>query len=181
MTRIPITPRGFSLIEMTLVIVIMGVIVAIAAPRFADASTGRRLSGAQRVIEKDVEMVQLRARATGIPHVIAFYPDSELIVAFEGLDINRDAIVFSRDLSNEGLAVDLSRTNIGGDENIVVSQLGYLEKDFTVGILHGGIEKSIAFTGVGFTRPTVTTTDTVTDIQSKVATLVSELTKGLGI
>lgn len=159
------------MIEVVMVIIIMGIIAAIAAPKFADAGTGRRLSAGQKLIEKDIEIVKLRARATGKPHLIVFYPADDMYVAFEGTEVIRNAIVLARDLSDSTLELDLSRTNLGGDEDIFVSELGELEKDFTVGIMDQGIEKLIAFTGVGFSRPSVTETDSVVEIRTGVLDL----------
>lgn len=161
------------MLEMTLVIVIVGIIAAIAAPRFADAGTGRRLSAAQRVIEKDIETIQLRARATGKPHIIAFYPSKELYIAFEGTETVSDAAVLIRDLTDEPLGVELSRTNIGDDEDIVISVMGDIEDDFQIGILREGIEKAVSFSGSGFSRPAVSRTETAEEI--KTAELVADL------
>ncbi len=161
------------MLEMTLVIVIVGIIAAIAAPRFADAGTGRRLSAAQRVIEKDIETIQLRARATGKPHIIAFYPSKELYIAFEGTETVSDAVVLIRDLTDEPLGVELSRTNIGDDEDIVISVMGDIENDFQIGILREGIEKAVSFSGSGFSRPAVSRTETAEEI--KTAELVADL------
>jgi type II secretory pathway pseudopilin PulG len=155
------------MIEMVLVVVIMGIIVAIAAPKFADAESGRKLSSAKRIIESDIKALQLRARATGKEHVIAFYPTKEMYVAFEGSDIERTAIVLTRTLTNDPTSVELSRTDIGGDENIVVNVFGELEKDFSVGILDDGTEVLISFGGTDFTRGTVTEVDTPEDIETQ--------------
>jgi len=151
-----------------MVIVIIGVIAAIAMPRFADAGSGRRLSAAKRLLTQDVESIQLRARVTGKTHTIVFYPSSEMYVAFEGTDIKRDAIVLSRDLTIEPLTLELSRTTIGGDHSIVVSPFGDLEKGFTIGLIDDGTEIAVVFASDGFTRPTVTVTDAVVDIKSMV-------------
>lgn len=154
------------MIEMVMVISIIGIIVAITVPRFSDASSGRRLSAAEDTLIGDIETIKLRARATGKMHTIQFYPAEELYVVFEGTDIDRNAIVLSRELDADPFSLDLARTTIGGDQRIVVSEHGELEKDFSVGISDGGIEILVAFTGVNFTPPVVTETDTVIEIKT---------------
>jgi len=165
------TRYAFSMIEMVLIVVIMGIIVAIAAPRFADAGSGRRRNAAMNAIQRDVETVQLRAKATGKMHTIVFYPDEEMYVAFEGTDIKREAIVLARELDAQPLGVELSRTDIGGDNNIVVSVFGELEKGFRVRVIDDGIEKEVEFTAAGFTREAVTESDSVVEIKTGIADL----------
>ena len=167
-TRHSTTRAAFSMIEVIMVIFVLGIIATIAAPRFADAGSGRRLQAAESLIQKDIEIVKLRARATGQMHLLRFYPADDMYVAFEGAEVKRDAIVLARVLSDSTLEIDLSRTNIGGDEDIFVSELGKLEKDFSIGIKDQGIEKVISFTGVGFTRPSVTETDSLLEIETGV-------------
>ncbi|HIB68224.1 MAG TPA: prepilin-type N-terminal cleavage/methylation domain-containing protein [Phycisphaerales bacterium] len=174
---------AFSMIEMVLVVSIMAIIVTIAAPKFADAESGRSLQSAKSVIESDINAIKLRARATGKEHVLVFYPADEMVVASEGTSIDRN-IVFVRQLTDEPLGVELSRTDIGGDENIVVNVYGELEKDFTIGLLHDGTEIFIPFTGTDFTRTAVTEVDTEEDIKTesiKINLTIGGLDIGIGL
>lgn len=157
--------RAFSMIELVFVVLIMGVVVAIATPRFSEAAEGRSLSFAKRTIEQDIDTIKLRARATGLDHVIVFYPDQEMYIAFEGTSIERDAVVLIRDLAEDPLGVGLDKTSIGGAEDIVVSTEGELEKDFSLGISSGGTSIQLDFTGTDFTRAGVTQADSEKQVQ----------------
>lgn len=158
--------RGFSMIELVMVIVIVGVIVSIAAPRFAEGGSGRRLNAARNAILDDIQIIKLRARATGKAHTIKFYPNSDMYAAFEGLDINKSAIVLARTLSESPFNVDLSNTNLDTDQAVVVSPMGDLEKSFSVGILDSGVEKRVEIHGIGFSRESVTETDSQLEIET---------------
>lgn len=162
-----ISRSAFSMIEMVLVVVIMGIIVAIAAPRFADAESGRKLSSAKGIVESDIRAVKLRARATGLDHLVVFYPDEEMYVVFEGMDIDRTKIVLARILTDDPFKVELSRTNIGGDQNIVINPYGEIEKDFTIGLLESGTEISVSFTGTGFSRAAANEVDSVIEVKEE--------------
>lgn len=180
----PRSKHGFSMIELVIVVFVIGIIAAIAMPKFSYADSGRRLSTCQRAVRGDIELIQTRARTTGKTHVIQFYPAIDKYVAFEGTEIKKNNIVLSRDLSASPYEMDLSRTTIGGDQYILISPYGDLEKDFSVGILDDGIEILIDFDGVGFTGGTVTITDTVLEIDAGVADLSvsdSGLTLNLGL
>ena len=169
MTRHTTTRTAFSMIELVMVVLILGVIVTIAAPRFADAGSGRRLSSGAKIIQRDIETIQLRAKATSKKHTIVFYPSRNTYMAFEGTSIEKDAVVLVRELAEEPLGLELNRTNIGDNQDIVISGFGDLEKSFTLEIGHSGTARDIAFVADGFTRTTMTMVDTFNTVRTSVS------------
>jgi len=70
---LPVHPRrAFSLVELVVVTVIVGVLAAIAAPRFAGASDRYRSDAAARRIVADLSAVQERAMAASAPRGVTF-------------------------------------------------------------------------------------------------------------
>ena len=65
-------PRGFTLVELVLVIIIMGVVAAIAMPRFAQATARQQLSAAADRLVSDFEKAQHTARASSNQVAISF-------------------------------------------------------------------------------------------------------------
>ncbi|XAL98863.1 prepilin-type N-terminal cleavage/methylation domain-containing protein [Phycisphaeraceae bacterium D3-23] len=64
--------RGFSLIELALVVALIAVLGAIAAPRFASASARQRADAAANRLEADLKLAQTTARATSADYTIRF-------------------------------------------------------------------------------------------------------------
>jgi prepilin-type N-terminal cleavage/methylation domain-containing protein len=164
MTRITIANRGFSLFELVIVITIIGVILTIAVPKFANADSGRRLSASKKTLLADIEMVKLRARATSKPHVIKFYPDEEIYIILEGTDIRKEAIVLSRDFKEDPYSLGISRTNIGVNEYATITAYGDVSPQFRVWFEDDGIEVKVVVNGIADVG--LVLTDTILDIRT---------------
>ncbi len=169
MTRASTTRRAFSMIEMVMVVVIIGIVAAIAVPRYADSRTGRHLSVAKSTLEKDIQLVKLRARSMAKKHTIYFSPDDDTYMVFEGTDLSSDKVVFARSMSKDPIDVDLSRTNLGASPYVVVSAFGDLNKNLSVGLAYQGTEIVVPFTGRSMASVVVSGTDTVDGVVSDVA------------
>lgn len=68
--------RGFSLIEMMVVIAVMGVMVAIGVPAYNLWARSQSMKGAVQAIAGEVQMLRARAMATGKTQTIHFALDS---------------------------------------------------------------------------------------------------------
>lgn len=71
----PETMRAFTLVELVMVIVIIGVLGALAVPRFGQAAERQRLQAAADRVVADFALAQDRARAASQSVTIYFDPD----------------------------------------------------------------------------------------------------------
>jgi prepilin-type N-terminal cleavage/methylation domain-containing protein len=156
---------GFSLVELVIVVSIMAVIAAIAVPRFADASSGRRLQAAKSAILHDIERAKLRARATSTDHILQFYPDRETYIITEGDTVSADAIILARNLSEDPLNIQIQATNLSGDNNATITPYGDLTPSVRIRITDGSNYINVDLPGITITRtpPVVEVTESDVD------------------
>ena len=114
--------RGFTLVELTIVLVVIGVVFAIATPRFSDAASHRRTDLALDRIERDIRLAEQDAWHTGTTRELVF-----------DVANNRYEIVGMTDAAGNPYIVDLSKApyylsvtsaDFGGESKAVLDGRG---------------------------------------------------------
>ena len=68
--------RGFSMIELMMVVLVMGIVAAFAVPSALQMSQGMKLSGAANAIAGQLRLARSKAMATGLDQTVHFSADS---------------------------------------------------------------------------------------------------------
>ena len=103
--------RGVTLVEMTMVLVIMGILAALAVPSFIKYLPGIRLKGDARDVASVSKLARMRAVAEGALYGIYFDDQSTppQFILFQDVDEDEelsvlvDEVVFSRELYRKTL------------------------------------------------------------------------------
>jgi len=74
--RMRTDPRGFSLIELLIVVVVLGLVVAMGVPAYSSISRSYQVKGAAENIAAEVKLMRSKAMATGRSMTIHFVMDS---------------------------------------------------------------------------------------------------------
>jgi MSHA pilin protein MshC len=119
--------RGFTAIELILVIVILGILAAIAYPRF-QGLPGIRVSAAAQAIAADIRYAQSQAVSTAYNYKVYFYASTNSYSVYQ---VNRSSgaeTIMSHPLKAGNytvvVATDYPGVIIGGDYTVEFDYLG---------------------------------------------------------
>lgn len=91
--------RAFSLIELTMVLLLVGIITAVAAPRFSLALQRHRVESAAKRLALDLDVARRMARNSGKTVTVSFNQKTNTYALSNGLSSNRDARLSTVNLS----------------------------------------------------------------------------------
>ena len=122
---------AFTIVELLIVVLIMGVFAAAATPTFFDSLLFHRVELAARRVQADLELAQKTARSTSATQTISFSGATyTLSAAVKGLD--RPDEVYSVDLSSEPFELDSVTVDFLGTSSTAFDGYGKPTKGGTV-------------------------------------------------
>ncbi|HVT29135.1 MAG TPA: GspH/FimT family pseudopilin [Lacipirellulaceae bacterium] len=122
--RYPRTPRrgtdfhcrAFSMIEVVIVLLIMGVMAAVAVPTFFDSLLFHRVESAARRVKSDLELARTEARLTSATQSMQFTSSTYTLSNTTSLD--KSGAGYTVDLTKEPFALDSATANFSGSSTI---------------------------------------------------------------
>ena len=135
--------RAFSLAEVVAVVVIIGVLAAIALPRFAGAMVNHRLDMAATRIAADLSRVQREARSASTSQSIVFSPDENRYRMPALPDMDHPGKAYVVELSKAPYEAALVAADFDGDTEIIFDGYGIPDSGGSVVIQVGDGQKII--------------------------------------
>ncbi len=126
-----------------MVIAIIGVLSAVAVPRFSSALVHRRLEASARRVVHDLTLARRTAKIKSALRTVNFYPgiDSYTLVLVQDRDF-KTANTAVR-LSDAPFAADLVSANFGGFQKVIFDAFGQPDYTGTIVIQVGAFQKTI--------------------------------------
>ena len=111
--------NGFSLIELVLVMFIIGIVAAIALPRFAQANARQQLEAAANRVVNDLERARHEARASSNAVAISFSTSDNSYSYASAV-----GTTFEMQLDESPYQVELSKALFNGSSNVAFNGYG---------------------------------------------------------
>ena len=135
--------RGFTLLEMIMVCIIMAIVTTIAAPRYANLVANQRLDAATRRVQADLSLASRTAKYSSIARKVSFAVASDSY-AISGLeDPNRTGQAYVVHLSDEPYGATVVSATFGGDSEVIYDGYGVPDSAGSVVVRVGGYQRTI--------------------------------------
>ena len=136
--------RGFSLLELVIVLMIIAALSAIVVPRYSGALARYRAESAARRIAADLEYARAQADSQSASQQIIFdvAANSYQLTGLSGLD--HPSLPYFVDLSDDLAGATLVAVDFGGDSTVVFNGYGVPDSGGTIAIKVGSVQETIA-------------------------------------
>jgi len=141
--RRPDTGRGFSLIELIVVVIIIGICASIAVPRVANSIAHHRADAAATRIVRDLALAQARARSSSAGQTLTFDVAASSYELAGMQDINRSTESYVVSLAKDPYQATILLADFDGDAEIVFDGYGVPDSGGAVVIQGGGYRRTI--------------------------------------
>ena len=134
---------AFSLIELVVVLFIVGLLAAIAVPRFAGSAVRQRVDAAARRVAADLNLARRHAYQSGSSQTVTFdvVADSYELVGMP--DPDRPTVDYEVRLSDEPYQAQLLSANFSGNAKVVFDAYGVPDFGGTVVVTVGDRTRTI--------------------------------------
>lgn len=141
--------RGFSLLELIVVIAIVGILGAIAAPRYSQAIQRYRLEMAANRVAADIGLTASYARARGSSATISFAVSTSSYSIAGLTSTERAGEAHGVNLSREPFGVSISSVDFAGTNTLTIKGYGTPSSGGTVRLTLGSYSKIVSVAATG--------------------------------
>jgi type II secretion system protein H len=140
----PAARTAFTLLEVVIVLVIMGIISAIAVPRYANALARHRLDAAATRIVADLSLARQQAKTSGTTQTVRFNLVKN-VYELDGVQhLDHAGRNYEVLLSQEPYRTEIVSADLGGDAEIIFDSYGVPDSGGTVVLQAGKYQKTVA-------------------------------------
>jgi Tfp pilus assembly protein FimT len=124
--------RAFSIFELIIVLLIMSILTAVAAPAFYDSLLFHRVESAARRVKADLELAQTQARLTSTAQTVAFTNSASSYTLSNTKSLDKPNLAYTVDLTKQPYTLNSAAANFSGAQTISFNGYGTPSSSGTV-------------------------------------------------
>ncbi len=134
---------GFTLVELVITVLIMGILAAVAAPKFADTLHRTRVESAAKRIKVDLGLARQNAISRSSTQTVQFTPATDDYTLPGMADLDHSSQTYSVDLAAAPYNAVLVSATLGGDSDVQFDQYGQPDSGGTITVESGAFKKTV--------------------------------------
>lgn len=138
---------GFTLLELVMVMAIIGIFTAIAAPRYINSIQNYRVKAAAQRLALDLEYAQTRAKTTSSMRSVQFEVAGSLYKILEETMFDDPLAFYSVNLRDEPYRAYVHSIDLGGDRVMMFDGFGQPDSNGAIILRAGDFKKAIMIDG----------------------------------
>ena len=135
--------RAFSLLELVMVVAIMGIVAAIAAPRYAHSIARYHIDVAAKRIVNDLALASRLARNAGAERTLSFNDDGTQYTISDLAGLEKSAEPYRVDLQAEPYCTRAESVNFGGKSSVTFDAFGQADSGGEIVLTSGDFTRTI--------------------------------------
>lgn len=137
--------RAYTLIELVLVLAIITLVGAMAAPRWAGSVNRARVTAAVQRITADLRAASAQARATSTPVTVTFSTAKADYTISNARTLDRRVAPYAVELDEPPYVVRLASADFGGGTVVTFNACGEADLDGSIVLSAGSFQRTIKF------------------------------------
>jgi prepilin-type N-terminal cleavage/methylation domain-containing protein len=136
--------RGFTLAELIIVVLIIGIMSAASVPKFLDSVESFRVDAAAKRIRQDLEMARRRARSNGASQSVQFDTTKSTYTLPNVPDLDHPGISYKVDLTRAPYSSLLASVNFNGTKTVTFDGYGVPNNPGTIQVVAGTYSQTLS-------------------------------------
>ncbi len=137
------TGAGFTMLDLVVTLLIIGILAAVSAPRFAGSLHRARADSAATRIRADLHLARKRAIAASGAQTVQFVPQENLYRLPQLSDLDHRGQMYQVLLGQAPYQVALSEVDLGEGQQIVFDHYGMPDRGGTITVRSGRYEQTV--------------------------------------